>query len=413
MLNFKSLSKILLNILKVIVYAFLILFSFICIIALYQIYTEKDGFNRGMALIFLIVFSVFLSLTMCNLLKTFLLLCSKKVNITEKLFERKYFKSLDKFEFILKIVMKIILRVLAYLFVFFLIGINIVSVADENARDRGTFPLEAIQFLTVAALIALLIMLFKDLKTISALGSAAVGQAKLSALGRTPREIRTTLQPIAIDLHMLQNPWANYNVYLSTVMVPGLLMLFVFLLTPYSLGIEIKFQRSREWLALAGNRAWVALVGKLLPQFMVSRLIFYAFEFYIYYVQDFPHAGGLLPILLCGILSLLAAQGFGIFIFGLMPGLRMAMSVCSLWSVVSLSIAGATFPIFAMNPMLEAVAVLFPLRHYYMIYQLCVFNGFPMLVAWPHLLALLLFCFLPFVSLWNIKRAMLLYTYLP
>lgn len=166
MLNFKSLSKILLNILKVIVYAFLILFSFICIIALYQIYTEKDGFNRGMALIFLIVFFVFLSLTMCNLLKTFLTLCSKKVNITEKLFERKYFKSLDKFEFILKIVLKVMLRVLAYLFVFFLIGVNIVSVADENARDRGTFPLEAIQFLTVAALIALLIMLFKDLKKI-------------------------------------------------------------------------------------------------------------------------------------------------------------------------------------------------------------------------------------------------------
>ena len=166
MLNFKSLSKILFNILKVIVYAFLILFSFICIIALYQIYTEKDGFNRGMALIFLIVFSVFLSLTMCNLLKTFLTLCSKKVNITEKLFERKYFKSLDKFEFILKIVLKVMLRVLAYLFVFFLIGVNIVSVADENTRDSGTFPLEAIQFLTVAALIALLIMLFKDLKKI-------------------------------------------------------------------------------------------------------------------------------------------------------------------------------------------------------------------------------------------------------
>lgn len=166
MLNFKSLSKILFNILKVIVYAFLILFSFICIIALYQIYTEKDGFNRGMALIFLIVFSVFLSLTMCNLLKTFLTLCSKKVNITEKLFERKYFKSLDKFEFILKIVLKVMLRVLAYLFVFFLIGVNIVSVADENARDRGTFPLEAVQFLTAAALIALLIMLFKDLKKI-------------------------------------------------------------------------------------------------------------------------------------------------------------------------------------------------------------------------------------------------------
>ena len=40
---------------------------------------------------------------------------------------------------------------------FFLIGVNIASVADENARDRGTFPLEAVQFLTAAALIALLI----------------------------------------------------------------------------------------------------------------------------------------------------------------------------------------------------------------------------------------------------------------
>ena len=45
MLNFKSFCKIFFNILKVIIYCFLILFSFISIIALYQIYTEKDGFN--------------------------------------------------------------------------------------------------------------------------------------------------------------------------------------------------------------------------------------------------------------------------------------------------------------------------------------------------------------------------------
>ena len=166
MLNFKNLGKILFNILKVIVSSFLTLLSFICMIALYQIYTEKDGFNRGMALIFLIVFSVFLLITMCNLLKTFLTFCSKKVNISEKLFERKYFKSLDKFELVLKTILKVMLRLLAYFFVFLLIAVNIVSVADEKARDRGTFPLEAVQFLTIIALIAMLIMLFKDLKKI-------------------------------------------------------------------------------------------------------------------------------------------------------------------------------------------------------------------------------------------------------
>ena len=95
MLNFKSLSKVLFNILKIVIYFFLVLVSFVSIMALYQIYTEKDGFNRGMALIFLIVFSVLLSLIMCNLLKTFLNFFSKKVIISKKTFEKKHFSSLD------------------------------------------------------------------------------------------------------------------------------------------------------------------------------------------------------------------------------------------------------------------------------------------------------------------------------
>lgn len=64
-------------------------------------------------------------------------------------------------------------------------------------------------------------LLMRDLKTISTLGSAAVGMQKLSALGKTSQEIATFLQPIAIDLHMIGNPYANYNYYLSSVMVPA------------------------------------------------------------------------------------------------------------------------------------------------------------------------------------------------
>ena len=67
-------------------------------------------------------------------------------------------------------------------------------------------------------------LLFRDLKTISTLGGAAAGMAKLSALGKTNDEIMTFLQPIAVDLHMIGNPYANYNYYLSSVMVPGLIM---------------------------------------------------------------------------------------------------------------------------------------------------------------------------------------------
>ena len=256
-------------------------------------------------------------------------------------------------------------------------------------------------------------MLFRDLKTISTLGSAAVGSAKLSALGKTGREIRNYLQPIAIDLHMIGNPWANYNIYLSTAMVPGVLMLFIFLITPYSIGTELKFKRSKEWLAMADNNIFIALAGKMLPQFLIFLLVFLSFDFYIYHVMSFPHPGGLFPILLLTLLSLMACQGFGIFVFGLMPSLRMSMSVCSLWAVVSFSVCGATYPVFAMNPMIEAIAQLFPLRHYYMIYQISIFNGFPLGNAWLNITALCLMALLPVLTIKNIYKAMLIYIYIP
>ena len=105
-------------------------------------------------------------------------------------------------------------------------------------------------------------LLNRDLKTVAALGSAAVGATKLSAIGKTGQEVSTFLQPIVVNLHMINNPWANYNVYLSTAMVPGVLMIFIFLLTPYTIGTEIKFHRSRQWIKMAGGNVYVALDRK-------------------------------------------------------------------------------------------------------------------------------------------------------
>ena len=256
-------------------------------------------------------------------------------------------------------------------------------------------------------------LLFRDLKTISTLGSAAVGMQKLSALGKTSDEIKAFLQPIAVDLHMIGNPYANYNYYLSSVMVPGVIMVFIFLITPYSIGTELKFNRAKEWMHMANNNPYIAIAGKMLPQTLIFLSIFYAFEFYLYYILKFPHPGGVVPIMLLGLLAVLACQCFGIFAFGLIPSLRMSMSICSLWAVVSFSICGATYPLFSMDSPIEAIGQLFPMRHYYMIYQMNIFNGFPMADAILHWGALLIFCALPILTVWNIKKVMLVYKYIP
>ena len=256
-------------------------------------------------------------------------------------------------------------------------------------------------------------LLFKDLKTISTLGSAAVGQATLQAKGFTDNQIQTLLQPIRVDLHQIANPWTSYNVYLTTMMVPGMIFLFIFLISAYSLGTELKFDSGKKWIEMADGNILVALIGKFLPQMLIFLAIIYGYEWYVFYHLGFPHLGSPWMLILLGLVHVLSAQGFGVFAFGLLPSLRMSLSVCSLWAVLSFSMVGSAFPVMGMDGALQSLSWLFPLRHYYMIYQICVFNGFPLLEAWFHFAALFAFILLPWAVVNKIKNAMLTYVYIP
>ena len=256
-------------------------------------------------------------------------------------------------------------------------------------------------------------MIMKDMKTVSSLGSAALGQATMRAKGLTDKQIQTLLQPITIDLHQIANPWSSYNVYLTTVMVPGILMIFIFLISAYSLGTELKFATSKNWLAMADNNVTIALVGKFLPQTLIWLAIVFGYQLYVFFHLGFPHQGSPWMLVLLGLMHVMAAQGFGIFAFGLMPSLRMSMSISSLWAVLSISMAGSAFPAMGMDGALQSLSWLFPLRHYFMLYQACIFNGFPLVEVWFHFAALLGFILLPWMVASKIKNAMLTYVYIP
>lgn len=256
-------------------------------------------------------------------------------------------------------------------------------------------------------------LLMRDLKTVTTLASASVGSAKLAAIGKTESEIMAFLQPITIDLHQPNNPWTNYNVYLTTMMVPGIFMLLFTLLTVYSIGTELKFSRSKTWMRLSGHNALIAMLGKFLPHTIIFLAMTYGYQWYIYGHLGFPHVGGTGMIILLGLLMVLSCQGFGIFMFGIAPSLRMSMSVCSLWAVLGISLSGATFPVFAMHPIIESASYLFPLRHYYMIYQLCVFNGYPLIDAWTNIIILFAFALMPIIVMPKLRKIMMEYVYIP
>lgn len=256
-------------------------------------------------------------------------------------------------------------------------------------------------------------LLYKDQRTMSELASGAIGRAVLYAKGATESQAMAFLQPIVIETHALNNPWLNYSVYLCNTLFPGVLMLLIFLTTVYSLGTELKENTAGQLMREAGNSIVMALTGKLFPQTVVFFIVAVFYNVYLYGFLHYPCNSGIFPMLLAGLLLVLASQAFGVFLFGLFGSLRLALSAASLWGVISFSISGFTFPVMAMHPTLQALANLFPLRHYFLIYVNLALNGYPLIYAWHSVVALLLFMLLPFFVLKKLRTAMLHYVYVP
>lgn len=256
-------------------------------------------------------------------------------------------------------------------------------------------------------------LLYKDQRTMSELASGAIGRATLYAKGATESQAMAFLQPIVIETHALNNPWLNYSVYLCNTLFPGLLMLLIFLTTVYALGTELKENTAGQLMKESGNSIVTALTGKLFPHTIVFFIIAVFYNVYLYGFLHYPCNSGIFPMLLAGLLLVLASQAFGVFLFGLFGSLRLALSATSLWGVISFSISGFTFPVMAMHPTLQALANLFPLRHYFLIYVDLALNGYPLIYAWHSVVALLIFMLLPFFILKKLRTAMLHYVYIP
>ena len=254
---------------------------------------------------------------------------------------------------------------------------------------------------------------YQDMRMMSELASGAAARRVLYAKGATEGQAMAYLQPVVMDTHPISNPWLNYNIYLSNTIVPGMLLLFISLLTAYSLGTEIKDGTAREWMALAGGSIKRAVTVKLVPQFVVFWLMGAVYVLLFYAYLHFPcHCG--IPVMLGAMtLLVLAGQGLDTLFFALLPSLRMSMSMCALWGVVSFSTCGMSFPVMAMHPAIQGLTQLFPLRHYFLIYINCALDGFPWQYAAWNFLALFFFAAAPLLLMPRLKYSVLNYKYVP
>lgn len=247
-------------------------------------------------------------------------------------------------------------------------------------------------------------LLSKDIQTAVTTFTGGIQLQVLMKQGLTQRQAMAQLMPVRFDRHVLFNPHINYGYYLSPSFMPMMLMIFVVMVTIFSIGTELKHATSREWMAAGNDSVVAALVGKVLPITAVMFLISLVMLLINFKIVGTPLNGSLTVILVGTLLFILSYQSISVLIVSLLANLRLSLSIGGGYSVLAFTFSGLTFPIMAMWEPMQWVSKIFPFTFYTDIFVDQMLRGTPWVYSLPDLGYMMLFIVLPLLCLPRLKR---------
>ncbi len=247
-------------------------------------------------------------------------------------------------------------------------------------------------------------LLSKDIQTAVTMFGAGIQIQLLTKQGLTERQAMAQLQPVRFDKHVLFNPYINYGYYLSPSFMPMMMLIFIVMVTVFSIGTELKNGTAREWLRTADDSVGAALLGKLLPVTAAMLLLSLVMFTIIFKVVGVPLNGSLALILAGTLLFIVSYQSISVLIVSLMANLRLSLSLGGGYSVLAFTFSGLTFPIMAMYPAMRVVSKIFPFTYYTDLFVDQMLRGAPAICSLPDLGGMALFIVLPLLCLPRLRR---------
>jgi len=249
-------------------------------------------------------------------------------------------------------------------------------------------------------------LLLKTFKTTAMYAKAGIAINVLESVGASSGQVTSLLLPVNIESRAIHNPGLNYAVYLCNSFIPGVLQLMIFLVTCFSLGQEIKYGTSPRLLRMARGSVARAIAAKLLPQTVIWIVVAIFMESWLFGINGYPMHGSWFWMTLSEIMYVLASQGMAVFLFGLLPNLRLSLSVSALLGILSFSIAAFSFPVESMYPAVGIFSWLLPIRYNFLIYIDQALNGIDIYYSRVWFVAYIIFMLLPLTVLVRIKKNM-------
>ncbi|MDE6609470.1 MAG: ABC transporter permease, partial [Muribaculaceae bacterium] len=136
-------------------------------------------------------------------------------------------------------------------------------------------------------------------------------------------------------------------------------------------------------------------------------------ESWLYCWQGYPMNGSWFWITLSELMFVPACQGMALLFFGLLPNLRLSLSISALLGILSFSIAAFSFPEESMYPEISIFSWLMPIRYNFLIYIDQALNGRELFYSRWWYVAYIVYMLLPLLVAGRIKKAFMRQVYVP
>src|SRR3954447_4983568 len=164
--------------------------------------------------------------------------------------------------------------------------------------------------------------------------------------------------------YVLTNPALNYAGFLLRAVLPTVLHVVIAIAAGYAVGSEFRRRSLREWWNLSGQSIGAALLGKMLPYYLVSMAMFAIMVGILDVGLGVGFHGSAVLTIAAATLLIVSYQLIGCLMQLLTRNLALGLSLTGIIVSPAFGYAGVGFPVIAMGEFPRAWGAMLPLRWY-------------------------------------------------
>ena len=223
--------------------------------------------------------------------------------------------------------------------------------------------------------------------------AAEAGEGLVASYGQNfSVQAMNTATGLAMPLDMSLRVWFNEELKESNFMIPSELGFIAAAIAAMLASMVIARERelgTLEQLIVTPIKPGQIVIGKSVMAVSLGYTLFLLMLGMVVWLFDVPMRGSLPLLMILAFIYMLVELGWGLMISAVARTQMQALLACFVVVMVMIIFSGYAFPVDTMPPFMQAIANIFPLKHWLIIFRAILLKGAGLDVFWREFLAIL------------------------